>query len=108
MCLLVAQTIASEWLLGGGGYENDPKRLTFFPPANERIRNNIPSFSQRIVVLKLWLLMSITFSSLQKQPSCFCQSSVLYQKCVSLYVGGAVQRGFLSLRVFVADSGPGA
>lgn len=108
MCLLVAQTIASEWLMEGGGgggeYQNDPQRLTF-PPS---VLTYISALSHGVVFNKPRAHMPLIFP-LCSSRRVFRQSSVFYQKMrpppPPLYV--AVQRGCLALprRVFVVNSG---
>lgn len=104
MCLLVAQTMASELLLGGGG---SARRL--FQRSNFFIKKGnvycLPHTSTTLLPLKQGY---IGYISLLQQSSCFCHSSVPHQKLRRLFVGGAVQTGFLPrwcfLR-FVADLG---
>lgn len=90
MCLLVAQTIASELLLGGRVQEDYFNRLTF-------------SLKEVLFVSPFTtVFLSVIFPSLAAAVVVFfCQSSVPYQKKMRrLFVGGAVQTGFVCLRVF--------
>lgn len=110
MCLLVAQTMASELLLGGGVHEDYFSRLTF---SLKGVPFCLSPFTRLLQYLYTseGLLFSITFPLLAAAAVVvffFCQSSVRYQNCVA-FLSAAPSRRDLSVYIsflrFVADFG---
>lgn len=101
MCLLVAQTMASELLLGGGVHEDYFSRLTFSLKRGTILFVSFHSATTIFVLKRGYASLGyIFFPCCSSRRVFFFASQACPTKIASPFVGGAVQTGFVCLHVF--------